>query len=147
MLGYLGTDTLVVTGLTTDRCVLFTAADAHMRDFHVHVPRDCVVSIDGDDDAFPIYASPTASATKAFSWGLGLNWHLNKNVKVNLNYDQTDFKGGAATDLRGSPWPWRGLSSRGRTTALSLVCPNFPRAAALSPCRRSSERQLPGTRA
>ena len=25
--------------------------------------------------------------------------HLNKNVKVNLNYDQTDFKGGAATDF------------------------------------------------
>ena len=55
--------------------------------------------LDIDDDSFPIYASPTASATKAFSWGLGLNWHLNKNVKVNLNYDQTDFKGGAATDL------------------------------------------------
>jgi len=58
-----------------------------------------VGELDVDDDAFPIYASPTASATKAFSWGVGLNWHLNKNVKVNLNYDQTDFKGGAATDL------------------------------------------------
>jgi phosphate-selective porin OprO and OprP len=52
-----------------------------------------------DDDAFAIYASPTASATKAFSWGLGLNWHLNKNVKVNLNYDQSDFKGGASAGL------------------------------------------------
>lgn len=58
-----------------------------------------VGELDIDDDSFPIYASPTASATKAFSWGFGLNWHLNKNVKVNLNYDQTDFKGGAATDL------------------------------------------------
>jgi phosphate-selective porin OprO and OprP len=58
-----------------------------------------VGELDVDDDAFPIYASPASSATKAFSWGLGLNWHLNKNVKVNLNYDQTDFKGGAATDL------------------------------------------------
>jgi phosphate-selective porin OprO/OprP len=58
-----------------------------------------VGELDVDDDAFPIYASPTASATRAFSWGVGLNWHLNRNVKVNLNYDQTDFKGGGATDL------------------------------------------------
>lgn len=58
-----------------------------------------VGELDVDDDAFPIYASPTASATKAFSWGLGLNWHLNKNLKVNLNYDQTDFKGGTTDFL------------------------------------------------
>ncbi|HXJ73231.1 MAG TPA: porin, partial [Candidatus Dormibacteraeota bacterium] len=58
-----------------------------------------VGELDVDDDAFPVYADPGTSATKAFSWGVGLNWHLNKNVKVNLNYDQTDFKGGAATDL------------------------------------------------
>jgi phosphate-selective porin OprO/OprP len=58
-----------------------------------------VGELDVDDDAFPIYASPTGSATKAFSWGVGLNWHFNKNVKVNLNYDQTDFKGGATTEL------------------------------------------------
>jgi len=58
-----------------------------------------VGELDIDDDTFPIYASPVTSATKAFSLGVGLNWHLNKNVRVNLNYDQTDFKGGAATDL------------------------------------------------
>jgi nicotinamidase-related amidase len=51
LLTYLGTERLVVTGLTADRCVLFTAADAHMRDFRVHVPRDCVASIDLDDHA------------------------------------------------------------------------------------------------
>jgi len=56
-------------------------------------------ALDVDDDVFPVYADPGTSATKAFSWGLGLNWHLNKNLKANLNYDQTDFKGGAANDL------------------------------------------------
>jgi nicotinamidase-related amidase len=51
LLTYLGVDTLLLGGLTTDRCVLFTAADAHMRDYHLHVPRDCVASIDpGDND-------------------------------------------------------------------------------------------------
>lgn len=39
---YLKTEVLVLTGLTADSCVLFTAADAHMRDFHVVVPEDCV---------------------------------------------------------------------------------------------------------
>ena len=58
-----------------------------------------VGELDVDDDTFPVYASPTSSATHAFSWGVGLNWHLNRNVKVSLNYDQTDFKGGADTDL------------------------------------------------
>ena len=34
--------TVVVTGFVTGNCVLFTAADAYMRDFRVIVPRDCV---------------------------------------------------------------------------------------------------------
>ena len=36
---------LVVTGLATDGCVLATAMDAHMREYKVHVPRDCVAAI------------------------------------------------------------------------------------------------------
>jgi len=41
LMEYLHVRTVIITGLTTDRCVLFTAADAHMRDLHVVVPRDC----------------------------------------------------------------------------------------------------------
>jgi nicotinamidase-related amidase len=41
LLEYLHVRTLIVTGLTTDRCVLFTASDAHMRDLHIVVPEDC----------------------------------------------------------------------------------------------------------
>jgi phosphate-selective porin len=36
-----------------------------------------------------------ASANKIRSWGAVLNWLLNKNVKVSLDYDQTDFRGGS----------------------------------------------------
>jgi nicotinamidase-related amidase len=39
-----GVETLVVTGFAADNCVLFTTADAYMRDFAVRVPRDCVGS-------------------------------------------------------------------------------------------------------
>jgi nicotinamidase-related amidase len=40
LLEYLHARTLIITGLTTDLCVLFTASDAHMRDFHLVVPPD-----------------------------------------------------------------------------------------------------------
>ncbi|MBI3414610.1 MAG: porin [Verrucomicrobia bacterium] len=49
-----------------------------------------------DDNAFPLYANSTTSAREATSWGVGLNWHLNRNVKLNLNYEQTDFAGDEA---------------------------------------------------
>jgi nicotinamidase-related amidase len=37
-----GVRRLVVTGFAADNCVLFTAADAHMREYRLDVPRDCI---------------------------------------------------------------------------------------------------------
>jgi len=45
LLDYLQARTLIITGIATDVCVLFTAADAYMRDFHLVVPRDCVAAL------------------------------------------------------------------------------------------------------
>jgi nicotinamidase-related amidase len=42
----LETTTMILTGLTGDRCVLFIASDAFMRDFQLWVPADCVASLD-----------------------------------------------------------------------------------------------------
>ena len=58
-----------------------------------------VGQLDVDDASFPIYANPASAATEANSWGVGLNWHLNRNVKLNLNYEQTDFSGASDTPL------------------------------------------------
>jgi nicotinamidase-related amidase len=44
LLKHLGTERLVLTGMSTEMCVLFTAMDAHVRDLHLHVPADCVAS-------------------------------------------------------------------------------------------------------
>ena len=44
LLDYLGARTLILTGLATDICVLFTANDAYMRDFFLVVPEDCVAA-------------------------------------------------------------------------------------------------------
>ena len=37
-----GVKTLIVTGFAADNCVLFTSADAYMRDFRLVIPRDCI---------------------------------------------------------------------------------------------------------
>jgi phosphate-selective porin OprO/OprP len=53
-----------------------------------------------DKEAFPIFADLTRSAQTAAAWSIGLNWYLNKNAKFTLDYEQTKFKGGAATGDR-----------------------------------------------
>jgi nicotinamidase-related amidase len=45
LLEYLQVETLVITGMATDACVLFTAADAYMRDLDVIIPSDCVTAL------------------------------------------------------------------------------------------------------
>lgn len=46
LLPKLGISRLILTGVSTDMCVLFTAADAHMRDYRLWVPEDSTASID-----------------------------------------------------------------------------------------------------
>ena len=50
LLEYLNVKTLILTGLTGDICVLFTANDAYMRDFHLVIPSDCVASSDDGEN-------------------------------------------------------------------------------------------------
>jgi phosphate-selective porin OprO/OprP len=47
-------------------------------------------------------ADPNASAREARNAGIGVNWYFNRNFKVQLNYDQTEFDGGGpgGTDRR-----------------------------------------------
>jgi nicotinamidase-related amidase len=46
LLAYLGAKTLILTGVASDICILFTANDAYMRDFNIFVPCDCVAASD-----------------------------------------------------------------------------------------------------
>ncbi len=53
-----------------------------------------------DDDAFvgssaTWLANPAQSAREAREVGVGLNWYLNRNIKVQINYEETHFDGGA----------------------------------------------------
>lgn len=49
-----------------------------------------------DDAAFPNYASPTSTPSKAKAWAVGLNWYLARAIKVVVDYEHTTFGGGAA---------------------------------------------------
>ena len=54
LLDYLGARTLILTGIAGNICVLFTANDAYMRDFHLVVPADCVASADPGDNEYAL---------------------------------------------------------------------------------------------
>lgn len=41
-------------------------------------------------------ANPAVSAREAHNAGIGVNWYFSRNFKIQVNYDQTEFEGGAA---------------------------------------------------
>lgn len=43
-----------------------------------------------------MFADSEVSASEASSWTLGLNWYLNSNLKLVLNYLHTSLEGGAS---------------------------------------------------
>jgi nicotinamidase-related amidase len=54
LLHYLGVQALILTGMATNICVLFTANDAYMRDFQLRVPADCVASNTSEENRFAL---------------------------------------------------------------------------------------------
>ncbi|MDG2520474.1 cysteine hydrolase [Caulobacter segnis] len=61
LLPRLGVNRLVLTGVAADICVLFTAADAHMREYALWVPQDAVAGEDDQREAWSL-----ATLSKAF---------------------------------------------------------------------------------
>jgi phosphate-selective porin OprO/OprP len=52
-----------------------------------------------DEDAFPLYADPARSMRGATSYGVGVNWYLNRAVRVLLSGERTTFDAvGAAVE-------------------------------------------------
>jgi len=54
LLEHLGTRRLVLTGVTGDICVLFTAGDAYLREYRIAVPSDCVASVRSEYTEFAL---------------------------------------------------------------------------------------------
>jgi nicotinamidase-related amidase len=57
---------VILTGIAADICVLFTAADAHMREYDIWVPRDCVggESVERTDWALEIMRNSMKAETR-----------------------------------------------------------------------------------
>jgi phosphate-selective porin OprO/OprP len=53
-----------------------------------------------DDDAFPVYADSATQARGARGFGLGLNWYLNRHVRLYASFEATTFDAGAAAGNR-----------------------------------------------
>jgi nicotinamidase-related amidase len=54
LLAYLQTKTLILAGLAGNICVLFTAHDAFMRDFHLIIPSDCIASNTAEENHYAL---------------------------------------------------------------------------------------------
>jgi len=54
LLRALGARRLVLAGLWTNSCVLFTAHDAYMRDLKLSIPEDCVAACSDDDQRYAL---------------------------------------------------------------------------------------------
>jgi nicotinamidase-related amidase len=54
LLHQLHVDTLVLTGIAGNICVLFTANDAYMREYQLIIPRDCIASVDDQDHTYAL---------------------------------------------------------------------------------------------
>jgi nicotinamidase-related amidase len=54
LLKHFGAQRLILTGVSTNSCVLFTAGDAYMRDLELIVPQDCVAACNAQEHAFAI---------------------------------------------------------------------------------------------
>ena len=54
LLKHLGTKRVILTGVSSNSCVLFTANDAYMRDLELIIPQDCVAACNGEEQNFAI---------------------------------------------------------------------------------------------
>ena len=53
-----------------------------------------------DDAAFPSFANPASTPSKARAWAIGINWYLARSIKAVVDYEHTTFTGGTATGDR-----------------------------------------------
>ncbi|MGA2024974.1 MAG: hypothetical protein ABSH23_09465, partial [Steroidobacteraceae bacterium] len=52
------------------------------------------------EDGVNSFANPLTAPRAAYAVGSGVNWYMNRNFKVQLDYEVTHFAGGAALGNR-----------------------------------------------
>jgi nicotinamidase-related amidase len=75
LLDSLGTERLIVAGITADDCVLATAQDARMRSYGLWVPSDCVAALTAERErASLLHMRRTLGATTRSARSSGMRW-------------------------------------------------------------------------
>lgn len=66
LLERIGAKRLILTGVSSNQCVLFTANDAYVRDFELLIPRDCISARTADETrlALKYFVTVLGAATK-----------------------------------------------------------------------------------
>jgi nicotinamidase-related amidase len=73
LLRYLKANTLILTGIAGNICVLFTAGDGYMRDFNLVIPQDCIASESEADNQHALaYMSKVLKADTRLSTDIDL---------------------------------------------------------------------------
>jgi nicotinamidase-related amidase len=54
LLKYIGAEKVIITGIASDQCVLFTASDAYLRDLDVMIPPDCIAASTRQQTSFAL---------------------------------------------------------------------------------------------
>ncbi|MEH7098369.1 isochorismatase family cysteine hydrolase [Neobacillus vireti] len=54
LLHQLKVNTLIITGIAGNICVLFTANDAYMREYKLYIPNNCIASTDDQDNQYAL---------------------------------------------------------------------------------------------
>jgi nicotinamidase/pyrazinamidase len=64
-------DKIIVVGVCTNICVLYTVADARNRDYAVEVPADCVATFDADAHRFALHQLKTVLGAEVTGVAIG----------------------------------------------------------------------------
>jgi nicotinamidase/pyrazinamidase len=67
----LNPDKIIVVGVCTNICVLYTAADARNRDYAVEVPADCVATFDAEAHRFALQQLKTVLGAEVTGTAIG----------------------------------------------------------------------------
>ncbi|HZZ74006.1 MAG TPA: isochorismatase family cysteine hydrolase [Pirellulales bacterium] len=68
LLEHLGAKRLILAGVATNNCVLFTANDAYLRDFELFIPEDCAAAMDRADHVAALRQMRTVLKADTRAW-------------------------------------------------------------------------------
>ena len=104
LLGNLGVETLLVTGVDSNVCVLWTVGEAFQRDYHVRVIEDCVAgsSPEENDAALTIMRALTTGASSARG-GRRLSAQAGSRPRRLVRSSANDLGGGFHGFVEGAP--------------------------------------------